>query len=251
MYLRFVSANARNERATTGHWQVFTGASLPPAAGILIEGDRFSTRLRDVGVDVAGSIGGQPVTRVRLSNTAVTGADGLLSDGTEFDYAARLAWQLTAGADGWRSVYAQLSDADANWSSVLTDAIFLDTTPPSGSFVVDHDAAKVGDAWGNIGGLGDQTLSGSVSDNSLAEPEGKITHFAVSNDCTHYKVATFDMDPAAFETSWQIYAYAWGNITDWPGVKTICAKFRDAAGNWSAVATDYSSSSTTSPSATS
>jgi len=46
-------------------------------------------------------------------------------------YATSAPWTMAAGADGVRTVYARFSDAAANVSSVVSDTITLDVTPPA------------------------------------------------------------------------------------------------------------------------
>ena len=137
-----------------------------------------------------------------------------------------------------RSVAAAQSQTAFGWvgaGSVATDA---DTTPPSGSFVINNDDAVVGDPWN--GTLWEQTLTGSVTDEP--DPPGTIVQMAFSNDGEHWRYEPFIGGSGAFSTDWQIGDSRYGGKAPdggfYPGLKTVYGKWQDAAGNWSDVATD-------------
>src|SRR5205085_1678011 len=52
-------------------------------------------------------------------------------------YATNYLWMLTAGADGFRSVYGQFMDPSSNVLSAAAQ-ITLDTRPPPTAFVTDY-----------------------------------------------------------------------------------------------------------------
>ena len=235
--LRFIPSDTRYGSTTLAYGTYPGLTPVPPESGILVAGGAFSTQNRDVSINPAliHPDGGQ-VVAVRLSHSANTDADGNLTDAAEFPWTSGLNWQLPGGADGARTVWAQLKNGQGEWSSPVSDSVYLDTTSPSGSFVLNNDAPTIGDAWS--GTIYDQSVTGSVTDATLAAG-GKISHMALSNDGQHWRVDSFaSQDPAAFETLWQFY-FAWGaaNHQD-PGIKTVYAKWRDEAGNWSPVVTD-------------
>src|SRR4051812_19241727 len=151
--VRFRPENVRYASATSAVYSVANGPDLPPSTGFLIEAGRASINTRDVNLNVAGTDGG-PVTAVRLSNTSTMSGE-LLADGTTFDYAAVVPWRLQAGVDGTRTVWGQLQ-SNGSWSEPDSTSIVLDTTAPSGSFVINDDAGTVGDPWN--GTLSEQTL---------------------------------------------------------------------------------------------
>lgn len=64
-----------------------------------------------------------PVTQMQFSN------DNVAYSAPE-PYAITKSWTLSAG-DGDKTVYAQFQDAASNWSAPASDAILLDTTPPT------------------------------------------------------------------------------------------------------------------------
>ena len=204
---------------------------------ILIEGGAPSINHTDVDVDVPALSGGNQTQAVRLSNGEALGDDGLLSDGTTFQYAAAVPWQLETGADGTRTVWAQLQTS-GGWSDPVSASTYLDTTPPTGSFVINNDDAVVGDPW--HGTLWEQTLTGTVTD-APGSP-GTIVQMAFSNDGQHWRYEPFESGSGAFSTDWQIGDSRYGGRAPdggfYPGLKTVYGKWQDAAGNWSAVATD-------------
>ena len=72
------------------------------------------------------------VTKVRLSNAADLGEDGLLAYGTTFSGRRRRSPGRCAVGQGARTVYAQVQDAAGNWSDVVSDAITVD--PPDTTY---------------------------------------------------------------------------------------------------------------------
>jgi hypothetical protein len=220
--------------ARTETFSFVSGPALPPEAGIAVAADRFSTASTDVHVDVASLDQGVAVTEVRLSNTSTIGGDGLLANGTTFAYQPSLDWSLASGADGNRTVWAQLIHADGSASGPVSDGIYLDTTAPTGSFVINEDAPSFGDAWRCS--YEQPELLVNVSDASLGAGSA-LTHIAISNDGKHFSISAYRIDSEVFSIPWWITMGGFG-ANDYPGVHTVYMKWRDAAGNWSEVVTD-------------
>ena len=217
---------------------VSNDSALPPASGVLIAAGQFSTSELLVDVDVAASDGGQSVSAVRLSNDAAVDGNGLLATGQTFAYAVSVPWTLAAGMDGLRTVWAQLQTG-AGWSAPVSDSIYLDTTPPSGTVLINNGDAVVGDPWN--GTLYEQTLTGSATDD-LSAVGGSITQMAASNDGQHWRIEPYTWGSGPYSTSWMISDNRYGGHAGdggfYPGTKTVYAKWQDDAGNWSSVATD-------------
>lgn len=214
-----------------------------PAAGVRIDHDRFSTPDRQVGVSVASNDppGSPAATHVRFSNDSSL-ADGLLMNGETFERSDDpMPWTLAAGPDGVRTVYVQWRRGDGSWSAPLSDDIYLDTTAPTGSFVINDGDARVGDLWS--GTMYEQRLRWSASDASVGPSGGAITQLAVSNDGEEWWTRPFIGDPADHTTMWQIVS-SWGASQNTSPcgsddlARTVYMKWRDAAGNWSPVAMD-------------
>jgi len=232
-FLRYIPSDGRYANGISQTWNFYTGALLPPSAGMLIDGDAFSTRSLSVRLDIGTS--GESVDLIKVSNSE-DGLDGA----SETSYTPNVAWQLTPGADGYRTVYAKVHLAAGDWSTdVISDSIFLDTTAPTGEFVINNDDPGLGSAWGDNGIDSDQYLTGSVTDNTLGEPGAAVTNYAVSTDCRRYVYGTMGPNPDDFQATVSIFGSAWGSgVADEGGNKTFCAMWRDAAGNWSEPATD-------------
>ena len=120
-------------------------------------------------------------------------------------YASTRSWTLPAG-DGAKTVEAEYRDAAGN-TSARSDSIILDQTAPTGSFVVNDDAATTGSTavW----------LDNSMSDANPLEMRFR--------------------DSGGVWTSWETYAASrsW-TLPAGDGAKTVEAEFRDAAGNTTA-----------------
>ncbi len=239
VFLRFVPDDPSHGTASGPTTTVNNGTSVPPTAGIVIEGGRFSVRHTSVTIFAANTESGEDVTGIRLSNSPVT-AGGALVDGVDVgitktqDVGIKADWTLADGVDGTRTVYAQLRTADS-LSGVYSDAIVLDTAPPAGSITIDAGAANFGDMWG--ASVPDQEINGSVTDNSLASG-GTISHVALSNNGTQYFVMPFTSDPASISLPWQPLADPYNNVNADGGLKTVYAMWEDEAGNWSAPMSD-------------
>lgn len=235
VHLRFTPNNPEYRPASTVPAEYQAGPARPPASGIAIGGGQFATRTTAVVVDVAATDeGGAGVDLVRLSNSPDTDGSGLLASGITHAYQPQLAWSLSPGPDGRRTVWAQLHHGDS-WSAPYSDEVYLDTATPSGTFVINDDDETIGDPW--TGSYSTQTISGSVTDTSI-DAGGVITQLALSNDGTRFQMIPFDWPANEFQVDWE-FSNGWGApaYTE-PGLKTVYAKWRDQAGNWSPVATD-------------
>jgi hypothetical protein len=135
-------------------------------------------------------------------------------------YSATKSWTLSAG-DGTRTIYAEYRYAPGN-PLALSDDIVLDSTAPTGSFVIGAD-----------------------------------TGYANSRSVTLHPVATDVHGPvqlqvrnagAAWPAGWQALAddVAW-MLTPFEGEKTVEMRFRDALGNISDTATQSVIVETTAP----
>jgi hypothetical protein len=93
-----------------------------PTGSVVINDGATSTTNRNVTLTLAATDNSGSVPQMRLSN------DG--SNWQDWEpFAPTKAWQLEPGVTT-RTVHAQFEDPFGNRSAVLTDSIFLDTTPP-------------------------------------------------------------------------------------------------------------------------
>jgi hypothetical protein len=97
--------------------------STDPTGTVSINGGAAQTSSTTVSVAVpATDTGGSGMSLVEVSNAAD------MSGSTTYVYTTPIAWALTAGADGPRTVYARWRDAAGNWSAIQSDDITLNTT---------------------------------------------------------------------------------------------------------------------------
>ena len=127
-------------------------------------------------------------------------------------YAASKSWALASGS-GSRTVYAQFRDGVGNTSSSLSDTITLDTVQPTGSVNINSGATYATST--------SITLSLSASDSGSG-----VAQMRFSND-------------GATWSSWESYGTSkpW-TLTAGDGTKTVCAQYKDGAGNTSQNCTD-------------
>ena len=181
--------------------------------------------------NTAASAGFTNTTAVTLNNP-ITDANGVtnmrFANGSDasgaawIPYAATKSWTLTADA-GVKTVAAQFQDAAGNIYSTLY-AITLDTTPPSGSIMIDAGAT-----YTNVTGV---TLDSSA----ITDPSG-VTKMQFSNDGSTWSgLVTYSA------------AITW-TLPGGDGSKTVSAQYQDAAGNVYTT-TDTITLDTTSPSGT-
>jgi len=110
--------------------------TIPPLATMVVADDAAAVASSTVPLDLTWSdVGGSGATQARFSN-----------DGAQWSawvaLSASIPWTMDAG-DGPHTVYAQVRDAAGNVSATLSDAVVVDTVPPTGTFVLVGDAPYV------------------------------------------------------------------------------------------------------------
>ena len=128
-------------------------------------------------------------------------------------YASSKSWTLASG-DGTKTVYVEFKDSADNLSPTYSDTIILDTTPPSGSILINSGAGYTNSR--------SVTLTLSASD-SLSG----VSRMMIANT-------------SSFEgSSWESYrtSRSW-TLTSGDGKKTVYVRFKDGAGNVSRVYSD-------------
>lgn len=164
-----------------------------------------------VNVSVPAVDAGSGVAQVALSN------DG--ANWTYRPYAPTQTWQLSSG-DGLKTVYSKWRDGYGRWSATKIDTVNLDTTKPVGTISIAGGAAT--------SRLTAVTLSVPATDAS------GVSQVALSNDGTTWTTRSYSATQ-----SWTLPATN--------GTRTVYAKWKDAAGNWSAVKSDTIVLDTASP----
>jgi len=163
---------------------------------------------------------------VPVPNPSLLTDVGLSTDGvtfTTFPYASSVDWTVPT-ADGPLTVYARWRDTAGRWSMTRSDSIVLDTLAPTGSIAISADQALTNTPTVTVSSVAKDGMTG-------------VTHFELSNDGTNWTAETFP------ETvSW--------TLSTTNGAKTVWAKWQDAAGNWSAIASDTIVLDTVAPTST-
>ncbi len=141
------------------------------------------------------------MTGMKISNDGV-------SYSTEFVYTSSCTWTLSSGY-GNKTVYVLFKDSAGNWmKSPATETILVtDTTPPTGSVVINSGAAST--ATSTV------TLALSAGDAG-----GTVTGMKISNDGVNYS------NEFVYTSS-----CTW-TLSSGYGIKTVYVLFKDSAGNW-------------------
>ncbi|VIO79406.1 Exoglucanase B [Bradyrhizobium ivorense] len=124
-----------------------------------------------------------------------------------------VSWNTTTASNGIHSLTAQARDAATNVATSTAFTVTVDNQAPTGTVVINGNAAATNNTA--------VTLTLSASDAVTS-----VTQMRFSNNGTSYSAAE------AFAPT-----KAW-TLQNTVGTKTVYVQFRDAAGNWSAAATD-------------
>lgn len=175
--------------------------TAPPTGTIVINANQPYATSITVTLTLSASDTGSGVYMMRFSNNKSNWSTPEL-------YRSTKTWSLTSG-NGTRTVYVKFQDKAGNWSGVFSDSIVLDTTPPSGAISINDNSKYTNKAV--------ITLKFSAVDNGSG-----LAQMCFSNDNKTWT------SPQAYAATEQ-----W-TLAPSEGTKTVYAKFRDIAGNWSA-----------------
>jgi hypothetical protein len=199
--------------AWSGVWMESTvlDRQAPTGSVVIASGTAFA-QSPSVSLDVSADDVGSWVTDVALSNDGTTW--------TTRTYAPTQAWTLTA-MNGPKIVYVKWKDSAGNWSAVKSDTIVLDTVAPAGSI--------------SVGGGAAYTATVAVTVGTAATDGGSgMSQVALSNDGSVWTTR-----PYGPSQSWI--------LAPTNGIRTVYAKWKDVAGNWSAARSDTIVLDTTGP----
>jgi sugar lactone lactonase YvrE len=191
--------------------------STPPVGTVTIDGGAVSTASTAVVLGLQAT-DGHGVTAYRVANGADCSGATYVAVTSTTSYSAAVAHALASG-DGTKTVCAQFRDADGNESAVATDTIELDTTAPVGTITIDGGAAFTNTTAATL----DLTATDAVGVTSYRVADGADCSGATYVPVT--SATSFDADVAH-------------TLPVGDGTKTVCAQFRDAAGNESATVVD-------------
>ena len=192
--------------------------TTPPTGSILINNGDAYTKFTSVTLSlwVSDSSG---VSKMKFKNEGGSWSN-------EENYATTKSWTLIPG-DGEKTVYVQYKDNSGKWSDSISDTIILDTTPPTGSILINGGAEYTNST--------SVTLTLSASDSGSG-----VSRMKFSNDGSNWS----GEENYAPSRSW--------TLPSGDGTKTVYVKYKDNAGNWSNSITDtiILSSDTTPPTGT-
>ncbi|HHN93426.1 MAG TPA: hypothetical protein ENK17_01535, partial [Anaerolineae bacterium] len=184
-----------------------------PTCGILINGDATYASSTQVTLTLT-STDTYGVAQVRVRNAGGTWSAWQ-------PYVSTLAWNL-GGSDGARSVEAQFRDVAGNDSAVCSDAIILDTTPPSCGIIVAGDATY--------------TTQPTVPLTLNSSDANGVAQMRFSDDGSNWSA----WEPYTTTRTW--------TLPSPDGPKSVHARFQDNAGNFSPACQDDIILDTTPPS---
>jgi spore germination protein YaaH len=209
-------------RDVAGNWSPVASTTfnftLPGAGTLSVAGGATLVATAVVRVEF-DQTGGRPITAVRLSNSPTLN-NGVLANTVSIPLGSAVDFSLinpsTGGvdADGLHTVYAQTQDTAGCWSAVTSAAVTLDRAAPAGTLSI----------------VGSPTYSLTRDVHVLApatDALSGVTTIALSNDGASWTTYPYSADPIAWSAG----------ATRPDGPWTIYARWQDASGNWSGIAT--------------
>jgi hypothetical protein len=192
---------------------VLTIDGTPPTGSLDINSGASFTTSTGVTLNLSATDDASGIVSYRVANGGdCTGSDFVSSFGPVSSYSANVAYGLPSG-DGSKTVCVQYKDAAGNFSTTKTKSITLDTTGPTGLL--------------HINGGGSTTGSTSVTLNLSATDPNGIVSYRVGNG-SNCSSAVF---VAPFTAANPYEANVSHTLVAGDGSKTVCAQFKDAAGN--------------------
>jgi hypothetical protein len=107
--------------------------TTPPTGSITINSGATYTTSRTVTLTLSASDATSGVAKMRFS-------ENMGSWGSWYTYATTFSYTLTSSGDGYKSIDVQYQDNAGNPTTAWTiwDSIYLDTTPPTGSIIINN-----------------------------------------------------------------------------------------------------------------
>jgi len=186
-----------------GTWSISQADTTPPTGTIKINNDAAYTNSTSVTLTLSAADSGSGMgsgAQMQFSNDNSTWS-------TAETYATTKTWTLASG-DGTKTVYVKYKDAIGNWSGTFLDTITLDKTTPTGTIKINNDAAYTNSTSVTL------TLSATDTGSGLSQMQ-------FSNDNSTWSTT----ETYATSKTW--------SMSSGDGSKTVYAKFKDNAGNWS------------------
>jgi len=182
--------------------------TAPPSGTIVINNNRSVTNSTNATLSLTWNDGtGSGVVRMRFSNDGATWTAWL-------PLAVTYAYMLPGG-DGYKTVRAQFLDKAGNRSAVSSDFIRLDTTPPTGSVII------------NDGALSTETQAVTLRLTWSDGTGSGVARMRFSDDGAHWTAWEPVKTPRAY------------TLPAGFGYHTVRVQYLDAGNNYSPVYNDY------------
>jgi len=219
-HFRIISIDELGNQAVSGDYTFTTADITPPAGSIKINNDAKTTNSTSVTLTISATDSGTGLSEMKFSNDYLNWSSPEL-------YATTKAWVIPSDL-GLQFVYVKFKDKAGNWSIGYHDYITLeknnDKTPPTGTIKINNDAVYSNSAM--------VTLNLSAQDETGGSG---LSQMKFSNDNSTWSTA----ESYTASKSWTLSSSG--------GLKTVYAKFSDAAGNWSNAYSDTLTLDTTKP----
>jgi len=173
----------------------------PPTGSVAIDDGAEFVTSQQVDVSLTAEDNLSNVTSMRLRNENTTWSQWM-------PFAQSKAWTLSTG-NGAKSVEAQFRDAAGNISSTYSDAVTLDSSPPTGTIAINS---------------GESYTSSYFVTLSFDAPDAESVQVAAPGG------AWSGWSPADEVIAWE--------LPEGYGLKTVQARFQDPAGNQSDITSD-------------
>ena len=192
-------AKDRDGNTETVKSETYTMDKTPPTGSITINSGATFTISSNVALTLTCN-DANGCAQMQFSNDSSTYS-------TPEAYAGTKAWTVPSG-NGGKAVYVKFRDSAGNWSPSYQSVITLDTTPPTGRLSINAGTAA--------------TNGTTVS-----------LYYSCSDVGSYCYLMSFSNDDLTYCTPQYLSSpYNW-TLSSGDGTKTVYAKYRDVAGNWS------------------
>jgi uncharacterized protein (DUF2141 family) len=174
--------------------------TTPPTGSIVINDGASYTQSSTVTLKLTCTDARSGCVAMKFSNDGTTWS-------AEEPRALSKTWALLP-EDKQKKVWVKYKDNAGNWANAINDTIELDTTPPTGTIIINGGAASTTSTTVTLTLTSTDARSGCVG-------------MKFSNDGVNWTAE----EPRASSKAW--------TLTSGAGVKTVYVKYKDNAGNWS------------------
>ncbi|OME73005.1 hypothetical protein BK120_32750, partial [Paenibacillus sp. FSL A5-0031] len=206
LFYSMEAANAAYHPKLVLTYETGPANTIPTGSFTINEGAATSSSIANLSVTGSDADAGDSVTHMRFSNSSAG-----LSAASWLPFSNSATFSL-AGGDGAKTIYMQLKDSQNGISNTSSQSILLDQTSPTGSLIINNNAAFTKNHT--------VTLSGSYSDGSGSGVEqARLSNVSGSWQTSWFNVSDLN------GRSWVLPAGE--------GAKTIYVQYKDRVGNLS------------------